>query len=168
MTVVAELFAAALSVPQLRGAACRNKSALFDRTVRGSGPLGEILAARRQALAVCRGCSVLEACRGYVDGLEPGLRPPGVVAGRVNGWRDEPAAATIAPVNSGDNQLGEVLRSLRVQRGWRQRDVAMLIGTGQNRIGDWEAGQHVPTLPLLAKLAGVYETTVAQILTGIM
>ena len=63
--------------------------------------------------------------------------------------------------------LGARLRELRELRGWRQRDLAAVIGTGQNRVGDWETGTHTPTLAALQRLADALDTTLSEILDGI-
>ena len=105
------------------------------------------------------------------------MRPRGVVAGQLNAWREQtlpsaprhnpPPTRTINSMN-GDNELGSVLRTLREQHRWRQRDLAALIGTQQNRVGDWENGIHQPTLAVLQRIAAAFDLTVSELLDGIM
>jgi len=64
--------------------------------------------------------------------------------------------------------LGARLRDLRLSQEWTQRDLAELLSTQTNRISDWEIGKHEPTLPLLQRIAAVYDLTVAQLLKGVM
>ena len=163
MTAV-ELWAAAVSTPPLPDAACRGQSKLFDATVAGSGSRDEVVRARFDALTVCRGCAVLQQCREWYDSLPPGLAPQGVVAGRVDGRATQENRRR----SMAQNELGDVLRSLRMARHWRQRDLAERLNTGQNRVGAWEAGQNQPTLETLQRYAAVFNTSVSELLDGVM
>ena len=184
---IAELFDALSLAPSLPGAKCKGHAAVFDAAATVlHGPVN-MRRARAEALALCRSCGALDACRRWLDELPADERPRGVVAGRLNG-RDmsslEPArsrAHTTTPsvtqgkphlMTSGrtstpQTPLGARLRALRERQGWRQRDLAAVIGTGQNRVGDWESGHHLPTLPVLQRLADAYDTTVSELLDGI-
>jgi len=51
------------------------------------------------------------------------------------------------------------LKRLRLGRGLRQQDVAMLIGIAYpDRISHWEKGTAVPSIINLFRLAKIYET----------
>lgn len=71
-------------------------------------------------------------------------------------------------VSTPTTALGARLRELRTEAGWSQWDLATQLQTRANRISDWETGRHEPTLPLLKRIAEVYETTVADLLDGVM
>jgi putative transcriptional regulator len=71
-------------------------------------------------------------------------------------------------VSTPKTALGARLRELRLGQEWSQRDLAELLNTKTNRISDWEIGKHEPTLPLLQRIAAVYDLTVAQLLKGVM
>ena len=64
--------------------------------------------------------------------------------------------------------LGVRLRNKRVKARLSQAQLAEILGTQSNRISDWELGGHVPTLPLLERIAGVYGMTVSGLLRGVM
>ena len=64
--------------------------------------------------------------------------------------------------------LGARLRTLRTRAGLTQQDVAAVLGTGANRISDWETGRYEPTLPVLKRFAEMYGMTVSGILQRIM
>jgi transcriptional regulator with XRE-family HTH domain len=78
--------------------------------------------------------------------------------------RSMPKGTPSAPVTD----LGMRLRDERVEAGLTQADLAEILGTQPNRISDWELGRHVPTLPLLERIAGVYDITVSRLLRGVM
>lgn len=65
-------------------------------------------------------------------------------------------------------ELGKRLRQLRVDAGLRQDELSAKLGTGQNRVCDWENGFHLPQLPALKTYADFFGTTVAKILEGVM
>lgn len=71
-------------------------------------------------------------------------------------------------VSTPTTPLGARLRELRVKAGWTQQELASRLGTQANRISDWEIGNHIPTLALLERIAGVYKITVASLLRGVM
>jgi transcriptional regulator with XRE-family HTH domain len=64
--------------------------------------------------------------------------------------------------------LGMRLRDLRTRAGLTQWEVATALGTGANRISDWETGRYEPSLPVLKKFAEVYGMTVSGLLQRIM
>jgi len=64
--------------------------------------------------------------------------------------------------------LGERLRELRTRAGLTQWEVATALGTGANRVSDWETGRYEPSLPVLKRFAEVYGMTVSGILRSVM
>ena len=64
--------------------------------------------------------------------------------------------------------LGARLREKRLKARLSQNDLAEMLGTQCNRISDWELGSHIPTLPLLERIAGAYDMTVSGLLRGVM
>ena len=73
--------AVALSLPpHLDGAACANRWSLFDPQG-DHEPATDAAYRHLAALAICRDCPVLAACRRWADTLPPTQRPAGVVAG---------------------------------------------------------------------------------------
>jgi hypothetical protein len=84
---VAELLDALAQTPRLPDAACRGQWELFDTAAGGrSLPRTKVIQARRDALELCHDCPALQACRDYIDNIQPYLRPRGVVAGRLDAW----------------------------------------------------------------------------------
>ena len=73
---------AALGVPALPGARCRNRGWLFDE--RGPHETDATATQRHnQALTLCRQCEALDACAAWVDSLPVRKRPFGVIANRI-------------------------------------------------------------------------------------
>jgi transcriptional regulator with XRE-family HTH domain len=64
--------------------------------------------------------------------------------------------------------LGARLRELRIKAGLTQWDVATQLGTGANRISDWETGRYEPSLAVLKRFGEVYGVTVNGLLRGVM
>ena len=50
-------------------------------------------------------------------------------------------------------ELGNVVRDMRVTRGWSQAELATAAGMTQSSIARFEAGGTVPTLPVLGRIA---------------
>ena len=77
-------------------------------------------------------------------------------------------------VSEPTTELGARLRELRTRprkgypNGLSQWEFAIELGTQANRIGDWELGKHIPSLPLLKKIAEVHGLTVSGLLRGVM
>lgn len=75
-------------IPDLRGAPCKGRSNLYERTIgehRMTGRLtkAELENARSEALRICASCPALDPCRAYLGALPAARRPRGVVAGLV-------------------------------------------------------------------------------------
>lgn len=64
--------------------------------------------------------------------------------------------------------LGARLRDLRMRRKWTQTQVAAALGTGANRVSDWETGRFEPTLAVLQRFAEIYGMTVSGLLREVM
>ena len=75
-------------IPELPGARCKGKAALYERTVGvrsggGRPATDEVDAARAAALRLCDACPALAACRAWLEAQRPSRRPLGVVAGQL-------------------------------------------------------------------------------------
>ncbi|GAC59020.1 hypothetical protein GOHSU_68_00120 [Gordonia hirsuta DSM 44140 = NBRC 16056] len=78
-------------IPDFSGAACLGLWDLFDEG--GVGEPAEKVSARHdRAVALCRACPVLDACKVWASGLPSKKRPPGVLAGRRPWTKQDPAA----------------------------------------------------------------------------
>jgi len=64
-------------------------------------------------------------------------------------------------------QVGERIRKLRKERGWRQIDLAQHSGVHEVHISDLERGVREVGLRHLAALSGAFELTMSEFLTGI-
>lgn len=62
--------------------------------------------------------------------------------------------------------LGATVRSLREERGWSQSHLATAAGMTQSAVARFEAGGTVPTLPVLARLAGALDADLTVQLTS--
>ena len=63
--------------------------------------------------------------------------------------------------------LANRLRELREAAGLKGAQLAVQLGTGQNRVSDWETGRHEPTLAVLRRYASLFGITVSQLLDGV-
>jgi transcriptional regulator with XRE-family HTH domain len=66
------------------------------------------------------------------------------------------------------DSLGQRLRTLRLEWGWSQAELGVVTGHASNRISDWENGRYEPGLPVLRHFAAAFETTVSELLDGII
>jgi len=64
-------------------------------------------------------------------------------------------------------QVGERIRKLRKERGWRQIDLAQHSGVHEVHISDLERGVREVGLRHLAALSGAFELTMSDFLKGI-
>ncbi|TCJ89961.1 helix-turn-helix domain-containing protein [Nocardia alba] len=62
-------------------------------------------------------------------------------------------------------RLGEQVRQAREARGWTQSELAKRAGMKQNAVSRFEAGDGVPTIPTLERLAGALEVQLSIELT---
>lgn len=88
------------TTPQLVGARCRGKWALFDPADGDDAPQ-VVERLHTEAIALCHRCPALAACRSWIESLPAPKRPGGVVAGRLipeksRGIRDDLAKPTPA------------------------------------------------------------------------
>jgi transcriptional regulator with XRE-family HTH domain len=63
--------------------------------------------------------------------------------------------------------LGERIRELRMDRGWRQIDLAEQAGIHENYVSDLETGHKEICLRTLQTVAAAFEMKTADLLTGI-
>ncbi len=59
---------------------------------------------------------------------------------------------------------GKRILSLRKEKGWTQKDLAMQIHVTDKAVSKWERGLNYPDLSLLETLADVLETSVSDLL----
>lgn len=63
--------------------------------------------------------------------------------------------------------VGARVRALRMERGWTLRELGDRSHMGRPNIGRVEAGRHVPSLQLLADVAGALGVTLSELLEGV-
>ena len=63
--------------------------------------------------------------------------------------------------------LGERVRQLRTDRGWRQIDLAEHAGIHENYVSDLEAGRKEICLRTLQTVAAAFELKIVDLLKGI-
>lgn len=63
--------------------------------------------------------------------------------------------------------LGERIRKLRLERGWRQLDLAEQAGLNENYISDLELGRKEACLKTLSTLSRAFEMKLADLLKGV-
>jgi transcriptional regulator with XRE-family HTH domain len=63
--------------------------------------------------------------------------------------------------------LGERIRELRQERGWRQIDLAEETGMHENYVSDLEQGRKEICLRMLQAIAAAFRVTMAELLKGI-
>jgi transcriptional regulator with XRE-family HTH domain len=64
-------------------------------------------------------------------------------------------------------QLGERIRELRKERGWRQIDLAEQAGIHEVHISDLERGSREVGLRHLAALAAAFDLSLSEFLKGV-
>jgi XRE family aerobic/anaerobic benzoate catabolism transcriptional regulator len=60
--------------------------------------------------------------------------------------------------------LGERIRQLRLDRGWRQIDLAELVGINENYVSDLELGKKEVCLRTIKALASAFGLSVSEFL----
>jgi len=60
--------------------------------------------------------------------------------------------------------LPQKIRTLRKSKGWKQTELAQIIGTTQQAITSYEKGQRKPPIEKLPALAGAFGITVDELL----
>ena len=63
--------------------------------------------------------------------------------------------------------LGERIRQLRQERGWRQIDLAEETGMHENYVSDLEQGYKEVCLRMLQTLADAFDMTISELTKGI-
>jgi len=63
--------------------------------------------------------------------------------------------------------LGERIRELRIERGWRQIDLAEETGMHENYVSDLELGRKEICLKMLQAVASAFKMKPADLLDGI-
>jgi transcriptional regulator with XRE-family HTH domain len=63
--------------------------------------------------------------------------------------------------------LGERIRQLRQERGWRQIDLAEETGMHENYVSDLELGRKEICIRMLQTVAQAFEMKIAELLKGI-
>lgn len=58
----------------------------------------------------------------------------------------------------------DILRILRRQRGWSQKEIAARVGVSRGAVAMWESGRSSPDAEMLVKLAQLFGTTVDTLL----
>ena len=61
--------------------------------------------------------------------------------------------------------FGAAVRALRIERGIAQESLAHLAGIERSHMGKIERGEHVPTLPLILKIARALKCSSAHLMT---
>ena len=61
--------------------------------------------------------------------------------------------------------FGAAVRALRMERGIAQESLAHLAGIERSHMGKVERGEHVPTLPLILKIARALKCSSAHLMT---
>lgn len=64
-------------------------------------------------------------------------------------------------------EFGERLKSARERRGFTQEQLAEAVGMHAGRISDYESGRIVPQLEKAARMAGVLEITLDELVGGV-
>jgi transcriptional regulator with XRE-family HTH domain len=64
--------------------------------------------------------------------------------------------------------VGDVVRSLREQRGFTQEELGQRVGVGQGMIGHIETGRRQPTLAVAVRLAVALGVTVDDLVLDVV
>ena len=63
-------------------------------------------------------------------------------------------------------KIGELLKSLRKEKGITQEELAERFGVNRRTVSRWESGNNLPDISLLPELADFYEVDLREILDG--
>lgn len=61
-----------------------------------------------------------------------------------------------------NEQIGQLLKDLREERGWSLREFGLIVGMNKTYLGDIELGKHNPTMNSLEKIVAGYGLTVKE------
>ena len=62
--------------------------------------------------------------------------------------------------------FGENLKTLRINKGFTQEELAARLNVVRQTVSKWEKGQSVPDSEMLVRLAEIFEVPVSQLLGG--
>lgn len=60
--------------------------------------------------------------------------------------------------------MGNRIKKLREEVGWRQEDLAKKLDVGKSTVGEWETGKKTPRPDKLIKLAEIFNTSIDYLL----
>lgn len=69
-----------------------------------------------------------------------------------------------ANLGSGSVNFGERLAKLRAEHGWRQADLGEQLGIHRSVVAHYESGRASPSIPVLKKLADVFQVSLDWLL----
>lgn len=61
-----------------------------------------------------------------------------------------------------NEQIGQLLKDLRDERGWSLREFGLIVGMNKTYLGDIELGERNPTMNSLEKIVAGYGLTVKE------
>lgn len=61
-----------------------------------------------------------------------------------------------------NEQIGQLLKDLREDRGWSLREFGLIVGMNKTYLGDIELGNRNPTMNSLEKIVAGYGLTVKE------
>lgn len=61
-----------------------------------------------------------------------------------------------------NEQIGQLLKDLREDRGWSLREFGLIVGMNKTYLGDIELGKRNPTMNSLEKIIAGYGLTVKE------
>lgn len=62
-----------------------------------------------------------------------------------------------------NEQIGQLLKDLREERGWSLREFGLIVGMNKTYLGDIELGKRNPTMNSLEKIVAGYGLTVKEL-----
>ena len=62
------------------------------------------------------------------------------------------------------NNFYNNLKNLRLQKGWRQEDLAKRLKTTQRKVSYWESGKIEPDLDTLWELADLFDVSIDELI----
>ncbi|MEG2973491.1 MAG: helix-turn-helix transcriptional regulator, partial [Clostridium sp.] len=58
-----------------------------------------------------------------------------------------------------NSKCGELIQSLRKQRGMTQRDLASLLNVSDRAVSKWERGESYPEVTTLVKISDIFQVS---------
>ncbi|MEG0129056.1 helix-turn-helix domain-containing protein [Clostridium sp.] len=65
-----------------------------------------------------------------------------------------------------NSKCGELIQSLRKQRGMTQRDLASLLNVSDRAVSKWERGESYPEVTTLVKISDIFQVSTDELLKG--